>query len=120
MVFQPPSVDRWLRCIASAFPNSRSDGAEQNERAFVQVSVSDLGEGISDDVANRLFDSFLTTKTHGLGVGLSISRAIIEAHGGRIWFTRNASAGVTFHFTVPLARNADLSRHAATNASRPV
>ena len=69
--------------------------------AMAQVSVSDTGPGISPDIAEHLFEPFRTTKASGMGVGLSISRTIIEAHGGRIWVDPHASAGATFHFTLP-------------------
>ena len=69
----------------------------------VLVSVSDTGPGISPDVADRLFQPFVTSKAHGMGVGLSICRTIIEAQGGRIWAERNAEGGATFSFTLPLA-----------------
>lgn len=73
------------------------------DNATLRVSVSDNGTGI--DAANlaRLFDSFFSSKPNGLGMGLSISRTIIEAHGGRIWAENNAGAGATFHFTLPTA-----------------
>jgi two-component system sensor kinase FixL len=69
---------------------------------LMRVSVSDTGRGISQTVADRLFDSFVTTKQDGLGVGLSISRTIVEAHGRAIWFESNHPTGVTFHFTLPV------------------
>ncbi|MBV8593999.1 MAG: PAS domain S-box protein [Caulobacteraceae bacterium] len=69
----------------------------------VEISVSDTGPGISDEIAARLFQPFVTTKAQGMGVGLSICRTIIEAHGGRIWSSPNAGGGTVFHLTVPLA-----------------
>jgi two-component system sensor kinase FixL len=67
------------------------------------VTVADTGPGVDPAVAERLFEPFLTTKSSGLGVGLSICRTIIEAHGGRIWADRNRLGGATFSFTLPLA-----------------
>jgi two-component system sensor kinase FixL len=66
-----------------------------------RVSVSDTGPGIPEDRLERIFDPFFTAKTEGLGIGLSISRSIIEAHGGRLW-AENCARGATFHFTLPL------------------
>lgn len=68
---------------------------------FVEVHVADTGPGIADDVAPRLFQPFVTGKADGMGVGLSISRNIIEAHGGRMWASRNDAGGATFHFSLP-------------------
>ena len=65
------------------------------------VSVADTGAGVSDDVADQLFQPFITTKRSGMGVGLSISRTIVEAHGGRIWVEPNEGGGAVFRFTVP-------------------
>lgn len=73
---------------------------EPAEDDMVLVSVSDTGQGISPDVAGQLFTPFLTTKRHGMGVGLSISRTIIEAHGGRIWAEPNPQGGAVFRFTL--------------------
>jgi two-component system sensor kinase FixL len=67
---------------------------------MVSVSVADTGSGIAPDVAARLFQSFVTTKTSGLGVGLSISRTIVEAHGGRIVVEPNPGGGTVFRFTL--------------------
>lgn len=70
---------------------------------MVQVSVSDTGPGVAPEVAAQLFQPFATTKTDGMGVGLSISRGIIEAHGGRLWCDPNPDGGAIFRFTVPAA-----------------
>jgi two-component system sensor kinase FixL len=64
------------------------------------VSIADTGPGISPDVADRLFQPFITTKRTGMGVGLSISRTIVESHGGRIWVEANEGGGAVFRFTV--------------------
>jgi two-component system sensor kinase FixL len=70
---------------------------------MIEVEVSDTGSGFQDDVIPNLFQTFFTTKETGMGVGLSISRSIIEAHGGRMWAESNASGGATFRFTLPAA-----------------
>jgi two-component system sensor kinase FixL len=69
----------------------------------IEVEVSDTGSGFQDDVIPNLFQTFFTTKETGMGVGLSISRSIIEAHGGRMWAENNTSGGATFRFTLPAA-----------------
>jgi len=71
------------------------------------VSVSDTGSGISPEIASRLFQPFITTKTQGMGVGLSICRTIIELHGGRIWVEPNPEGGTVFNFTLRRATPAD-------------
>ncbi|WP_128924377.1 sensor protein FixL [Bradyrhizobium guangxiense] len=68
---------------------------------MIEVEVSDTGSGFRDDVIPNLFQTFFTTKDTGMGVGLSISRSIIEAHGGRMWAESNAAGGATFRFTLP-------------------
>ncbi len=70
---------------------------------MIEVEVSDTGSGFQDDVVPNLFQTFFTTKETGMGVGLSISRSIIEAHGGRMWAESNESGGATFRFTLPAA-----------------
>jgi signal transduction histidine kinase len=69
--------------------------------ASARVAVEDAGVGFSEQQAPRLFEAFYTTKPGGLGMGLSISRSIIEGHGGRLWATANQEHGATFHFTLP-------------------
>lgn len=70
---------------------------------MIEIEVSDTGSGFQDDVIPNLFQTFFTTKETGMGVGLSISRSIIEAHGGRMWAESNTSGGATFRFTLPAA-----------------
>jgi PAS domain S-box-containing protein len=77
----------------------------QDETQQVLVSVTDCGVGISAENADRLFNAFFTTKASGMGMGLSICRSIVEAHGGRLWATANLPHGATFYFTLPV--NAD-------------
>lgn len=77
----------------------------------VKIAVRDSGSGLAPDAVDQLSYPFFTTKPDGLGLGLSISRSIIEAHGGRLWATPNAGPGVTFHFTLPAAPAA-VSEHA--------
>lgn len=67
----------------------------------IEVSVCDNGCGLPEAAEDELFDPFFTTKQAGVGVGLSISRSIVAAHGGRMWFSRNADRGTTFFFTIP-------------------
>jgi two-component system, LuxR family, sensor kinase FixL len=70
------------------------------EEEMVAISVADTGTGVAPDVAEQLFQPFVTTKRQGMGVGLSISRTIVEAHGGEIWLEPNPEGGTVFHFTL--------------------
>ncbi|MBA3448310.1 MAG: GHKL domain-containing protein, partial [Pseudaminobacter sp.] len=67
----------------------------------IAVVVEDTGTGIAEEIASQLFKPFVTTKPSGMGVGLSISKRIVEAHGGEISVSRNAAGGATFRFTLP-------------------
>jgi two-component system, LuxR family, sensor kinase FixL len=70
--------------------------------------VADSGSGISPEIAQQLFQPFVTTKQEGMGVGLSISRTIIESHGGRIWVEPNPTGGTIFHFTLAVVNERDV------------
>jgi two-component system sensor kinase FixL len=72
---------------------------------MVVTSVSDTGPGIDPEIRDQLFQPFVTTKSDGMGVGLSISRTIIDAHGGKLWVDDNPSGGAIFRFSLPVAHN---------------
>jgi two-component system sensor kinase FixL len=76
---------------------------------MVQLSTTDSGSGIAPEFAKQLFQPFMTTKQHGMGVGLSISKTIIEAHGGNIWVEPNPTGGTVVHFTLRLANEENQS-----------
>jgi two-component system sensor kinase FixL len=84
-------------------------GAKTAPDDMVEVFVSDTGPGLSPEVAEQLFQPFFTTKSQGMGVGLSISRTIIEAHGGRIWADTNPKGGTIFRFTLPAVQQGELT-----------
>jgi signal transduction histidine kinase len=71
------------------------------EHGQLLISVSDSGVGLPDDKAEGIFDAFFTTKPQGTGMGLSISRRIIESHGGQLWASPNSGGGAIFQFTLP-------------------
>jgi signal transduction histidine kinase len=73
-----------------------------DETQQLLVSVTDRGVGISTEIADRLFNAFFTTKSSGMGMGLSICRSIIETHSGQLWATANLPHGATFQFTLPV------------------
>jgi two-component system sensor kinase FixL len=75
---------------------------------MVRITVADTGSGISPDVASQLFQPFITTKQQGMGVGLSICRTIVEAHGGQIWAESNPGGGTVFHFTLKGVRKEEV------------
>jgi PAS domain S-box-containing protein len=75
--------------------------AQSNGAGTIEISVRDHGTGLTSDKLAKIFDPFYTTKRDGLGMGLAISRSIVEAHGGRLWAKNNADRGATFYFTIP-------------------
>jgi PAS domain S-box-containing protein len=75
--------------------------SERGENGEVLISISDSGEGLPTEKADEIFEAFFTTKPQGSGMGLTISRSIIQSHGGRLWAGANANRGVTFYFTLP-------------------
>jgi len=88
-----------------------------DEDDHVRLMVRDAGVGFAPQAADRLFDSFYTTKTDGMGIGLSVSRSIVESHHGRLWATLNTGPGATFSFSIPRA-SAD-AKGADTNRGIP-
>jgi len=78
-----------------------------NPKDQLVISISDTGVGLPADSSERMFEAFHTTKPQGTGMGLAITRSIVEAHGGRIWATANQGAGAIFHFTLPIQPEAD-------------
>ncbi len=73
------------------------------ESDMVEIAVCDTGPGVGQQIVDKLFEPFFTTKFGGMGMGLAISRSIIEAHGGRLWATPNPDRGMTFRFTLPFS-----------------
>ena len=74
----------------------------RNEASQVIVAVQDSGVGIDPENLNQLFNPFFTTKPHGMGMGLAISRSTIQSHGGRLWAANNSPHGACFSFTLPI------------------
>ncbi len=83
-------------------PRRLSIQTKAHEERAVVVAVEDSGLGFDENQMERLFETFYTTKPAGLGMGLSICRSIIEAHGGRLWAQANDGPGVTFRFSLPV------------------
>jgi signal transduction histidine kinase len=80
-------------------------GTDESRR--VLVSVQDSGPGLDPNSLDRLFDAFYTTKPQGLGMGLAISRSLVEAHGGRLWASANVPHGAVFQFTLPIGTESE-------------
>jgi signal transduction histidine kinase len=95
--------------------DAMKDGSGPNEltiksdadRGQLMISVSDTGAGLPPEHVDQIFRAFFTTKDHGTGMGLPISRSIIESHGGRLWATGNAGRGATFQFSLPVSVGAE-------------
>jgi signal transduction histidine kinase len=84
-----------------AGPRELLIGTEQTQTGGVLVSVRDSGPGIDPDHLDRIFQAFYTTKSSGVGMGLSICRSIVHAHGGRLWADANEPRGAAFQFALP-------------------
>ena len=81
--------------------------AEQPDE-MVEISIADTGPGIAPEIAAQLFQPFVTSKPQGMGVGLSISRTIVEAHGGRLWAEPNPGGGTIFRLTLKVLSKEEL------------
>ena len=102
----------FMNLILNAIEAMKAGGGELRIRSrltpdsHLVVSISDTGVGLPAENVERIFDAFYTTKPQGTGMGLAITRSIVEAHGGRVWATVNPEAGSTFHFTLPATSEA--------------
>src|SRR3954468_4672106 len=81
-------------------------GMRQADERTVEVAVTDSGDGIAADMLTKVFEPFVTTKATGMGIGLAVSRTIVEAHGGRLWAQNHPHSGAIFRFTLPVAASA--------------
>ena len=91
-----------VEAMQGAEPRQLVIATRRIDAGMAEVSVADTGPGISEEVAARLFQPFVTTKPQGMGVGLSISRTIVEAHGGRLWVEPRPGGGAVFRLTLPM------------------
>ncbi len=98
-------VGNAIEAIAAANAENRHIRvtAHDAQDGWVRCSVADTGPGISPAIADRLFEPFATTKPTGIGLGLAMSRSMIESHGGELWIERSAVSGTVFHFSLPIA-----------------
>ena len=98
-----------MDALDGAQPANRrvSVNARRGGRDSVEIAVGDGGPGIPADALGQIFDPFFTTKPHGMGMGLAISRTIVEAHGGKLWAENQDGSGAAFRFTLPIAEGVD-------------
>jgi signal transduction histidine kinase len=99
-------------------------GSFVREPGWVEITVRDTGVGFGPDEQERLFEPFYSTKAEGMGLGLSITRTIVDGHEGHLWAEPNAGHGATFHFALPASRKVATHRDehsgtAASSAGRP-
>ncbi|VTU33872.1 Sensor protein FixL [Variovorax sp. SRS16] len=99
----PELVDRVLRLRVARARAIGTAAAAPDARRWLEFSVADLGSGISGEVAARLFTPFFTTRSDGMGLGLSLCRTVVEQHGGALMFEPNRPRGTVFRFTLPIA-----------------
>jgi two-component system sensor kinase FixL len=98
-----------IEAMQGATERTLTIGSRARDAEWCEISVSDTGSGLKPEAMRDLFKPFVTTKSTGMGVGLSISRTIVEAHGGEIWAENNPKGGASFRFTLPrLAPGADV------------
>jgi two-component system, LuxR family, sensor kinase FixL len=90
-----------IEAMAASEPRELTVAARQRDSGWIEISVADTGPGLAPHVRRNLFQPFVTTKASGMGVGLSICRSIVEAHGGSLRAEDRPGGGTIFHFTVP-------------------
>jgi hypothetical protein len=129
----PGLLERWQLSLVSGSARNAADAmsdvddlprqltirTERDEEDCVRVSVGDVGVGIEPQGADRLFDAFYTTRSGGMGIGLSVSRSIIENHRGRLWATPNDGPGATFFFSIPRGSAGVTSAHIHEDGHEP-
>ena len=102
----------FMNLMLNAIEAMKDEGGELrirpqlNPEGQLMISISDTGVGLPADNTEQIFDAFHTTKPQGTGMGLAITRSIVESHGGRVWATCNQGSGATFHFTLPVEAGA--------------
>jgi signal transduction histidine kinase len=97
----------FMNLMLNAIEAMKNSGGELTAKSELQdgqllFSVSDTGPGLPSGNVDQIFSAFFTTKPQGSGMGLAISRSIVESHGGQLWASANSGAGATFHFTLPI------------------
>lgn len=108
-------VNLFRNALEAMASSARRELIASNTRAadeMIEIAILDTGHGFGADIQPKLFQPFFTTKEHGMGVGLSISRTIIETHGGRMWAETNEAGGATFRFTLPAASAREIGHDA--------
>jgi signal transduction histidine kinase len=96
-----------MNLMLNAIEAMKDDGGELtiksrlNPEGSLCVSISDTGVGLPEDWKDKIFDPFHSTKPQGTGMGLTITRSIVESYGGRVWASNNEGPGATFYFTLP-------------------
>ena len=101
-MIEPVGICELFTAFRPASAEVTSQEASSLPKARVLVVVRDSGPGLDSTQLQRVFETYYTTKSQGLGMGLAISRSIIEAHGGRLWAKRNTPRGALFKFTLPV------------------
>jgi signal transduction histidine kinase len=97
----------FMNLMLNAIEAMRDTGGELavktrlNPNGWLLITISDTGVGVPEEWKDEIFDPFHSTKPQGTGMGLTITRSIVESYGGRVWATNNHGAGATFHFTLP-------------------
>jgi two-component system sensor kinase FixL len=98
-----------VEAMQKTSPRELTVSTRQLDHETVGVDVSDTGSGIAPEIADQLFQPFVTTKRQGMGVGLSISRTIVESHGGRLWAEPNTGGGTVFRLTLKTIEGKDIA-----------